>query len=103
MRSKTRSRRRFSGRGGTSIRSLALRPRLFKQVNDRFGHQAGDRVLVASPRAVERMLRETDVFARVGSEAFAVLLPDANFEGRPSSPGGCGRCSRSARLSPMWT
>ncbi len=53
----------------------------FKQVNDTHGHPAGDRVLVAATRAVERNLRESDVFARVGGEEFAVLLPNTNEEG----------------------
>jgi diguanylate cyclase (GGDEF)-like protein len=53
----------------------------FKQVNDTHGHPAGDRVLVAVARAVERNLRESDVFARVGGEEFVVLLPNTNEEG----------------------
>jgi diguanylate cyclase (GGDEF)-like protein len=53
----------------------------FKQVNDTHGHPTGDRVLVAATRAVEQNLRESDVFARVGGEEFAVLLPNTNEEG----------------------
>ena len=53
----------------------------FKQVNDTHGHPAGDRVLVAATRAVEQNLRESDVFARVGGEEFAVLLPNTSEEG----------------------
>jgi diguanylate cyclase (GGDEF)-like protein len=53
----------------------------FKQVNDTHGHPAGDRVLVAAARAVERNLRESDVFARVGGEEFVVLLPNTSEEG----------------------
>ena len=53
----------------------------FKQVNDTHGHPAGDRVLVAATHAVERNLRENDVFARVGGEEFAVLLPNTSEEG----------------------
>ena len=53
----------------------------FKQVNDTHGHPAGDRVLVAATHAVERNLRESDVFARVGGEEFAVLLPNTSHEG----------------------
>ena len=53
----------------------------FKQVNDTHGHAAGDRVLVAAARAVERNLRESDVFARVGGEEFVVLLPSTSEEG----------------------
>ncbi|MGZ4357512.1 MAG: diguanylate cyclase [Gaiellaceae bacterium] len=53
----------------------------FKRVNDTHGHPAGDRVLVAATHAVERNLRESDVFARVGGEEFAVLLPNTSEEG----------------------
>ena len=53
----------------------------FKEVNDTHGHPAGDRVLVAAARAVERNLRESDVFARVGGEEFAVLLPNTSEDG----------------------
>ena len=53
----------------------------FKRVNDTHGHPAGDRVLVAAARAVERNLRESDVFARVGGEEFAVLLPGTSEDG----------------------
>ena len=53
----------------------------FKQVNDTHGHPAGDRVLVAAARAVERNLRESDMFARVGGEEFVVLLPNTSEEG----------------------
>lgn len=48
----------------------------FKQINDGFGHAAGDRVLVAFARLVSAQLREGDIFARMGGEEFIVLLPD---------------------------
>jgi diguanylate cyclase (GGDEF)-like protein len=47
----------------------------FKQVNDSFGHQAGDMVLVSLVRTVMRELRQEDLFARYGGEEFALLLP----------------------------
>jgi len=53
----------------------------FKGLNDRFGHPAGDRVLVAVSRAVESAVRSFDVVARYGGEEFAVVLPETDPEG----------------------
>jgi diguanylate cyclase (GGDEF)-like protein len=50
----------------------------FKSVNDRFGHSAGDKALVAFSSAVAGVLRSKDLFGRMGGEEFAVLLPDIN-------------------------
>lgn len=47
----------------------------FKRVNDQYGHDAGDIVLTAMARAGNGVLRKSDVFARIGGEEFAVLLP----------------------------
>ena len=47
----------------------------FKAVNDRFGHAVGDRALQAVAERWRRLLRDSDVIARVGGEEFAVLLP----------------------------
>jgi len=49
----------------------------FKQVNDRFGHVAGDRVLIEVVEVCRGALRDGDVISRLGGEEFAVLLPDA--------------------------
>ncbi len=46
----------------------------FKAVNDRLGHDAGDRVLIAAGRAFANALFVTDVLARWGGDEFAVLL-----------------------------
>ena len=47
----------------------------FKQVNDRDGHETGDRVLVLTAEAMRRSLRVNDVLARLGGDEFIVLLP----------------------------
>jgi len=50
----------------------------FKQVNDDFGHEAGDQVLKEVARRINECLRESDVFARLGGDEFALVLDDLN-------------------------
>jgi diguanylate cyclase (GGDEF)-like protein len=50
----------------------------FKQVNDRFGHEAGDRVLVTVAQRLRTGLREVDIVARFGGDEFVVLLPETS-------------------------
>lgn len=46
----------------------------FKSINDQFGHDAGDRMLVAVASRMQRVLREGDTLARVGGDEFVALL-----------------------------
>lgn len=46
----------------------------FKDVNDNYGHQVGDELLVRFVHAIESLLRKSDIIARVGGEEFAILL-----------------------------
>jgi len=52
----------------------------FKTINDQYGHEAGDQVLVAFARAIEGELRPGDLFGRTGGEEFAILLTGATTE-----------------------
>ncbi|MCD6534106.1 MAG: diguanylate cyclase [Deltaproteobacteria bacterium] len=52
----------------------------FKVVNDTFGHEVGDRVLVEVAQAIKTELRQIDVLARFGGEEFIVLLPESCWE-----------------------
>lgn len=55
----------------------------FKRINDSLGHPVGDSVLVQLTELVAANIRETDLFARLGGEEFAVLVPNCDAE--------CGR------------
>jgi two-component system cell cycle response regulator len=52
----------------------------FKRVNDDFGHEAGDELLVAFAEMLRRQTRATEVVARVGGEEFVVLMPHTELK-----------------------
>ncbi|MDE3127251.1 MAG: diguanylate cyclase [Gemmatimonadota bacterium] len=52
----------------------------FKQYNDEFGHQAGDRILVRMARFLMRHVRAEEAVVRVGGDEFVVILCDADAE-----------------------
>lgn len=52
----------------------------FKNVNDTYGHDVGDRVLQSITEVVQESLREIDIIGRYGGEEFLVLFPNTSFE-----------------------
>ena len=64
-------------RYGRSLTLIVLDLDDFKQVNDRFGHLAGDDVLADIGRRLRDVVRSADIACRVGGEEFAVILPES--------------------------
>lgn len=67
---------RWVRRHDTALIGMLVDVDHFKQVNDRHGHQAGDRTLQGVARLLGHDLRGSDVLARYGGEEFVLLLPD---------------------------
>lgn len=68
----------FSNRHGTELSVLLLDVDHFKNVNDSYGHQAGDAVLRVLAALLKRIVRTEDVVARYGGEEFAVVARGIN-------------------------
>ncbi len=64
----------------TNFALLYLELNGFKAVNDTHGHEAGDRVLVETGKAIRRKTRATDITARLGGDEFAIILPEVSGE-----------------------
>jgi len=52
----------------------------FKQVNDTYGHDIGDKVIVSTVTLIKEQIRRSDIFARFGGEEFIILFPNTNLE-----------------------
>lgn len=70
-----------AGRSVSPLSAVMLDLDHFKQVNDRFGHGAGDDVLAATGAVLQAALRASDFAGRHGGEEFLMLLPDTDAQG----------------------
>ena len=68
-----------ANRNGHCIALLEMDIDHFKLVNDRYGHQAGDDVLIGLVRSTNAILRSGDSLGRIGGEEFLILLPETNL------------------------
>jgi diguanylate cyclase (GGDEF)-like protein len=85
------------GRAGRGLAVLFCDLDGFKSINDRFGHNAGDAVLIEVARRLQHVVREGDTVARLGGDEFVVL---ADGVGRDEAKDLAGRL-RMAIIPPM--
>jgi two-component system cell cycle response regulator len=69
-----------AARSGAPLSCLLLDIDKFKQINDTFGHQAGDHVLIDVAALIKKQMRGSDVLARYGGEEFVAVLINANSD-----------------------
>jgi diguanylate cyclase (GGDEF)-like protein len=70
-----------SKRYGTHFSLIYFDLNGLKQINDDYGHQAGDLLLRAVVSACKKLLRESDMLFRMGGDEFMVLCPDTDKRG----------------------
>jgi len=68
----------LSNRYGHSLGILMIDADSLKDINDKMGHEAGNRLLKLTVKAIQDQLRDTDVLARYGGDEFVVLLPETS-------------------------
>ena len=68
----------FSEREKTPFSVIALDLDKFKNINDRYGHSAGDQVLKHFATTIKTIMRKGDLIGRIGGEEFALLLPNVS-------------------------
>ena len=68
-------------RHGTPLTCILVDADGFKQVNDTYGHDAGDIVLKELARALRALIRQEDLLARLGGDEFLILCPQTDLAG----------------------
>lgn len=72
---------RLAARYGSPLSLFLVDLDRFKDLNDSYGHPAGDEVLKGVARRMRSVLRDADLLARFGGEEFVVVLPSTPLEG----------------------
>jgi diguanylate cyclase (GGDEF)-like protein len=69
-----------SSRSGRQISCMMIDLDNFKRINDTYGHDIGDKVLVSISGVLKKTLRSHDVICRVGGDEFLVICPDSDVQ-----------------------
>jgi diguanylate cyclase (GGDEF)-like protein len=69
----------ISLRGGTPLTVAFVDLDHFKGVNDAYGHEVGDMVLINAAKQISMQLRTGDILARWGGEEFVIIMPDTDI------------------------
>jgi len=72
---------RVARRNGRALSVAMIDIDHFKRINDRFGHEMGDRVLCGVAGMLRQRVRSSDVVARMGGEEFVLMLPETDLAG----------------------
>lgn len=66
-------------KNGQKIALLFIDLNNFKQINDQFGHDIGDKILIETAESIRRNIRTSDLVARIGGDEFVVILENYNL------------------------
>jgi diguanylate cyclase (GGDEF)-like protein len=70
----------ISVRAGTPLAVAFVDLDHFKEINDKFGHETGDRILIQATHNLRAGLRTTDALSRWGGEEFVIIMPNTELE-----------------------
>lgn len=85
-------------RSGRPLSCLAIDVDHLKEINDRFGHDAGDATLIHVAQTLRKSLRVQDVICRIGGDEFLVICPGADLD---AVIAGAERARRAVREAPL--
>jgi diguanylate cyclase (GGDEF)-like protein len=87
-----------ANRTGTSLSLALVDVDHFKEVNDTFGHDCGDELLLTVATALAQSVRASDFVARLGGDEFVVALPATDLDGASHVAQKLGAAARNARV-----
>ena len=67
-------------RDNTNLSIIMIDIDRFKNINDTYGHQIGDKVIILLANKLEELVRNSDIVSRFGGEEFAVIFPQTNLQ-----------------------